>query len=173
VYHLYSDSRLKAGIFLYHTEFHQSILPPRLWVLRRHVQVSLVQTAVIRINRNLFLQFPGASFLECDYANSGPRVHLPRRLRLHLSLLRTMPNLQIGPNLVHSKSKLWRGTCTTPYPRYLRTPRLSGCLFIKHVCQGDLEELLGKVPIYVTPNSVHQFPVFSDDDTHPYHLVVM
>jgi len=55
VCHLYSDSRLKAGIFLYHTEFHQSILPPRLWALRRHVQVSLVQTAVIRIDRNLFI----------------------------------------------------------------------------------------------------------------------
>lgn len=60
----------------------------------------------------------------------------------------------------------------TPYSRYLRLQQLSVFSFIGYVCQGDLEELLGKVPAYVASTG-HQFPIFSDDDTHPYHLVVM
>lgn len=40
--------------------------------------------------------------------------------------------------------------------------------------KGDLEELLGKVPAYNSLNTIEgQFPVFSDDDAHPYHLVVV
>lgn len=43
------------------------------------------------------------------------------------------------------------------------------------VPKGDLEELLGKVPLYTsnTPLSPDAFPVLSADNTHPYHLVVI
>ncbi|KAK0480241.1 inositol polyphosphate phosphatase [Armillaria novae-zelandiae] len=43
------------------------------------------------------------------------------------------------------------------------------------VPKGDLEELLGKVPSYTpnTPSSTDSFPVLPEDDTHPYHLVVV
>jgi hypothetical protein len=41
--------------------------------------------------------------------------------------------------------------------------------------QGDLEELLGKVPFYTAPDTppAGSFPQLSVDDCHPYHLVVM
>ncbi|KAJ3565155.1 hypothetical protein NP233_g7820 [Leucocoprinus birnbaumii] len=40
--------------------------------------------------------------------------------------------------------------------------------------KGDLEELLGKVPAYTPSDAAKgQFPVFSNDETHPYHLVVI
>ncbi|KAF9448611.1 DNase I-like protein [Macrolepiota fuliginosa MF-IS2] len=39
--------------------------------------------------------------------------------------------------------------------------------------KGDLEELLGKVPSYSPSPPDTPFPIFSNDDAHPYHIIVV
>ncbi|KAG6828145.1 hypothetical protein H0H92_009031 [Tricholoma furcatifolium] len=44
------------------------------------------------------------------------------------------------------------------------------------VPKGDLEELLGKVPLWTPPDdeeAISSIPAFTLDDAHPYHLVVV
>ncbi|KAK0449959.1 inositol polyphosphate phosphatase [Armillaria borealis] len=63
---------------------------------------------------------------------------------------------------------------TAPSPRFLKIRILTWNMH-DSVPKGDLEGLLGKIPLYTpnTPSSTDSFPVLPADDTHPYHLVVV
>ncbi|KAK0470028.1 inositol polyphosphate phosphatase [Desarmillaria tabescens] len=63
---------------------------------------------------------------------------------------------------------------TVPSPKFLKIRILTWNMH-DSVPKGDLEELLGKVPLYTpaSSSSADSFPVLPADDTHPYHLVVV
>ncbi|KAF9466458.1 Endonuclease/exonuclease/phosphatase [Collybia nuda] len=115
-------------------------------------------------------QRPRATTLSAQTSTRQGQQNVFARLQ---GLFPTTPS-QAGPtNLPRSVQR--EGTLPPPAaPKVLKVRILTWNMH-DSVPKGDLEELLGKVPLWTASNTTQSgaFPNLSIDGTHPYHLVVI